>query len=52
MIRITDLTIPLTYDLESLGDIVAKRIGIERSRIECINVVKRSVDAQIGRAHV
>lgn len=45
MIRITDLTIPLTYDLESLGDIVAKRLGIERSRIECINVVKRSVDA-------
>jgi len=45
MIRITDLTIPLTYDLEALQDIMAKRLGIEHSRIECINVVKRSVNA-------
>ena len=45
MIKITDLTIPLTYDLKTLEDIVAKRLNIERSRIECINIVKRSVHA-------
>lgn len=45
MIRVTDLIIPLTYDLEALRDIVAKRLGIEHSRIESINIAKLSVDA-------
>ena len=45
MIKITDLIIPLTYNLEVLEDIVAKRLYIEHSRIEHINIAKRSVDA-------
>lgn len=45
MIKITDLIIPLTYDLNVLKDIVAKRLHIEHSRIECISIAKRSVDA-------
>jgi len=45
MIKITDLIIPLAYDLKVLEDIVAKRLNIEHSRIEHINIAKRSVDA-------
>ncbi len=45
MIRITDLIIPLTYDLKVLEDIVAKRLCIEHSRIEHIDIAKRSVNA-------
>lgn len=45
MIKITDLIIPLTYDLKMLTDIVAKRLHIEYSRIERINITKRSVNA-------
>lgn len=45
MIKITDLIIPLTYDLNVLEDIVAKRLHIEHSRIERISIAKRSVDA-------
>ena len=44
MIRITDLIIPLTYELKVLEDIAAERLHIEHSRIENINTVKRSVD--------
>jgi hypothetical protein len=45
MIKITDLKVPLTYDLKVLEDIVAKRLNIERSRIEHIDISKRSVNA-------
>ena len=45
MIKITDLKIPLTYDLKVLEDIVAKRLRIEHSRIEQINIAKRSVNS-------
>lgn len=45
MIKITDLIIPLTYDLKILEDIVAKRLRIEHSRIEHISIAKRSVNA-------
>jgi len=38
--------IPLTYDIKVLKDIVAKRLHIEHSRIENINIEKRSVDAK------
>lgn len=44
MIKITDLIIPLAYDLKMLEDIVAKRLHIEHSRIRCISIAKRSVD--------
>lgn len=46
MIRIADLIIPLTYDLKMLKDIVAKKLNIEHSRIDHINIEKRSVDAK------
>lgn len=45
MIRITDLTIPLAYDLKLLRDIIATRLGIEHNRIVSINITKRSVNA-------
>ena len=45
MIKIIDLIIPLTYDLEVLEDIVAKRLHIEHNRIEHIKIAKRLVDA-------
>jgi len=46
MIKITDLVIPLTYDLKMLEDIVVKRLRIEPSRIEHMSIEKRSVNAQ------
>jgi len=46
MIKISDLIIPLTYDLEMLEDIVSKKLCIDHSRIECINITKRSVDSR------
>jgi uncharacterized FAD-dependent dehydrogenase len=46
MIKIADLIIPLTYDLEMLKDIVSKKLCIDHSRIECINIAKRSVDSR------
>jgi len=46
MIKIIDLTVPLTYDLKFLKDIVAKRLGIEHSRISCIQISKRAVDTR------
>ncbi|KUO74299.1 MAG: hypothetical protein APF77_21080 [Clostridia bacterium BRH_c25] len=45
MIKITDLIIPLTYDLKVLEDMIAKRLCIEHSRIERIDIAKRSVNA-------
>jgi uncharacterized protein len=45
MIKIADLIIPLTYDSKVLEDIVTKRLGIELSRIERIDIVKRSVNS-------
>ncbi len=44
MIKIADLAIPLTYDYKALEDIVAKRLGIENSLIERIDIAKRSVN--------
>jgi uncharacterized protein len=45
MIKITDLMIPIMYDLEMLKDIVAKRLQIEHSRVQSISIAKRSVNA-------
>lgn len=45
MIRITDLVVGLTYDLKMLEDIVAKRLHIDKNRIERISIAKRSVNA-------
>lgn len=44
MIKINNLKIPLSYDMEILRDIVSKRLNIEKSMIENIKLVKRSVD--------
>ena len=44
MLRITDLNIPLTYDLQMIKEIVAKKLHIDQSRIESINIVKRAVN--------
>ncbi|MHB1395031.1 MAG: NAD(P)/FAD-dependent oxidoreductase, partial [Clostridia bacterium] len=44
MIKITDLIIPLTYDIKVLEDVVAKKLCIEHSRIERIDIAKRSVN--------
>lgn len=46
MIKITGLIIPLTYDLKMLTELVAKRLHIEYSRIERIDILKRSVDTK------
>lgn len=44
MIRISGLTLPLSYNPDMLSGIVAKRLRIERGRIEHIRIVKRSVN--------
>lgn len=44
MIKITDLIIPLNYDLKLLKDIVAKKLYIHNSLIESIKIAKRSVE--------
>lgn len=44
MIKIKDIEIPLTYNLELLKEIAAKRLNIELSRIESLSVVNRSVN--------
>lgn len=46
MIKIADLIIPLTYDSKMLEDIVSEKLCIDHSRIECINIAKRSVDSR------
>jgi hypothetical protein len=46
MIKITDLKIPLEYDLKVLEDIVAKRLHIEPGRIENIDIAKSSVNSK------
>lgn len=45
MIKITDLSVALTYDLKMLEDLVSKRLHIEPSRIERITIEKRSINA-------
>jgi len=45
MIKITDLRVPLTYDLKVLEEIVAKRLRIGHSRVAHIRIAKRSVNA-------
>jgi len=44
MIKITDLIIPLGYDMKMLESIVAKRLSIEQSCIESIRIAKRAVN--------
>ena len=44
MIKVSDLKIPLIYDSKTLEEIVAHRLRIEPSRIEQINILKRSVN--------
>lgn len=46
MIRITDLSVALSYDLKTLEGIAAQRLHIDHSRIERISIVKRSVNAR------
>lgn len=44
MIKITGLAIPLTYHMEMLKSIAAKRLHIDCGRIEKLVIAKRSVD--------
>ncbi len=44
MIKITDLAIPLIYDMKLLEDIAAERLRIDPSRIARLSIAKRSVD--------
>ena len=46
MIRIRNLSIPLSYDLNLLKNIAADRLNIEHSQIKSIQITKRSVDAK------
>ncbi|MHB1151631.1 MAG: NAD(P)/FAD-dependent oxidoreductase [Eubacteriales bacterium] len=46
MIRISDLAIPLIYDIKLLEVTAAKKLRIEPARIEHINIAKRSVNAR------
>ena len=45
MIKITDLIIPLTYNMKMLEDIAAKRLCIDCNRIKSLIITKRSVVA-------
>ena len=44
MIRITKVIVPLTYDLNSLKQIGAKRLHIDEKRIEDLKIAKRGVN--------
>ena len=44
MIRITDLSVPLSYDKNLLEDISARKLKIEKDRIQTVKVLERSVD--------
>ncbi len=45
MIKISDLKIPLIYDLDLLKDIASKRLHIDCSRILSINIDKKTVNS-------
>lgn len=44
MIKITDLKIPLEYDIDLLAETAAQMLGIGRERIRSLEIVRRSVD--------
>lgn len=44
LIKITGLKVPLTYDIQMLEDIVAKRLHIEQNRIEHLKIAECTVD--------
>lgn len=44
MIKISSLTVPLSYDTKMLYDIVAKKLRIDRSKISRVRIAKRSVN--------
>lgn len=46
MIKITKLMVPLTYDSETLKEIVAAELHIERTSIKVIEIAECSVDVQ------
>jgi len=46
MIKISDIIVPLNYNLEVLEEIAAKRLHIEHSRIESLSIAKRSVETK------
>jgi len=46
MIKITDLRIPLAYDLKVLEGIVAQRLNIETGRLNNISIEKRAVNGR------
>ena len=46
MIRINDIDLPLEYTDEMLAEKAAKAVGIKRSDISVLRLVRRSVDAR------
>lgn len=44
MIRISDVIVPLEYDLKTLQDIVSKRLDIGKDSILKIDIIKRMID--------
>jgi uncharacterized protein len=46
MIKITNLIIPLNYDMKMLEDIVSKWLCVEHKRIEQLHITDRSVNAK------
>lgn len=46
MIKITDLKMPLDFDIEKLTKEAAKKLGIERELIETVTIDKQSVNAR------
>jgi uncharacterized protein len=44
MIKISDLTIPLSYNIDLLKEIAAKKLKIEKNRIINVSIAKKAVD--------
>ncbi len=46
MIRLKDVSLPLTYDEAALRKAAAKKLNIDRREIQSISLYKRSIDAR------
>ena len=46
MIKITDLKIPLDFDIKTLEKIASKKLGIKRELIEAVKIDKQSINAR------
>ena len=46
MIKITDLKIPLDFDIKTLEKTASKKLGIKRELIEAVKIDKQSISAR------